>query len=446
MQKILLLGAGRSSGALINYLLKYAGDDGYRLVVADISIEHALQKTGNHTHSEAIALDINDGSSRIKAISESAIVISLLPPALHIIAAKDCIALKKSLVTASYVSPVIHELQDQALAAGILLLNECGLDPGIDHMSAMEIFHRLKSAGAELTSFKSYTGGLVAPEYVDNPWGYKFTWNPKNVILAGQGTAKYIENGKYHYIPYNRLFRQTELVEIDGHRYEGYANRDSLTYRKHYEIESIPTLLRGTLRQEGYCRAWDAFVQLGLTDDQCKIENSDSLTYKQIVASFLPPDNSNDAIEKRVACFLNIKEDDKIISMLQSTGIFDDVKTGVKDATAAMILLNALEKKWVLNKEDKDMIVMVHLIEYILNKKKHRLTSSLVVKGDNQIITAMAKTVGYPLGIVARLILKGKITLKGVQLPVHPDIYIPILEELKQMGIIFKEKEEVFSS
>jgi saccharopine dehydrogenase-like NADP-dependent oxidoreductase len=445
MQKILLLGAGRSSGALINYILKHAEQDGYHLTVADISLEQALEKTGNHPFSEALALDINNADLRQQIISEAALIISLLPPSLHIIAAGDCIRLKKTMVTASYVTPALNALHTAAVNAGVLLLNECGLDPGIDHMSAMEIFHRLKLSGAELIAFKSYTGGLVAPEYVDNLWGYKFTWNPRNVILAGQGTAKYIENGKYHYIPYNRLFKQTELIEIENARYEGYANRDSLTYRKHYDIETIPTLLRGTLRQEGYCRAWDAFVQLGLTDDECRIEHSEQLTYRDVIESFLPAKNNASSLEKRVADFLNIDGDSKIMLMLQSTGIFDDIPTGLKDATAAMILQNLLERKWVLQKNDRDMIVMVHQIKYILNGKQLLLTSSLTVKGDDQVTTAMAKTVGYPLGIVARLILKNKIKLTGVQLPVHPDIYNPVLKELSEMGITFKERTDTVS-
>lgn len=441
MKKVLLLGAGRSSGALVSYLLKHAAADNYLLTVADLSQELAVQKTGNHQHAVAMALDINNDEHRRKIITESDVVISLLPPALHIVAAGDCVLLKKPMVTASYISPAIEALNDSAVNNGVLLLNECGLDPGIDHMSAMEIFHRLVESGAELTSFKSYTGGLIAPESVDNPWGYKFTWNPKNVILAGQGTAKYIENGRYHYIPYNRLFRQLETIEIENvGKFEGYANRDSLAYRKHYKIDHIPTLLRGTLRQEGFCKAWDAFVQLGLTDDNCIIENSETLTYKELVQSFLPADIKSSSVEQSMADFLKCAADSKEMQMLKSTGIFDDKKTGLKNATAAMILQHLLEQKWVLKKDDKDMIVMVHLVDYLQSGKAYRLTSSLVVKGSDQVQTAMAKTVGYPLGIVARLIMKDQINLTGVHLPTHPDIYIPVLRELDSMGITFSEK------
>jgi saccharopine dehydrogenase-like NADP-dependent oxidoreductase len=439
MKEILLLGAGRSAGALISYLLNHAEEDNYHLIVADLSVELAISKTHNHPRSGVLVMDIHNELERRKAIANCDVVISLLPPALHVIAAEDCVQLKKSLVTASYLSPAIEALHDAAIMNGVLLLNECGLDPGIDHMSAMEIFHRLKVKGAELVSFKSYTGGLISPESNDNPWGYKFTWNPRNVILAGQGIAKYIENGKYHYIPYSRLFRQLESIEIENTgRFEGYANRDSLAYRKHYQIENIPTLLRGTLRQEGFCKAWDAFVQLGLTDDNCVIENSEILTYKDVVESFLPP-AQNLSVEKRLADFLGWKENCNEMQMLQSTGIFEAIPTGVKNGTAAMILQNLLEKKWVLKEGDKDMIVMVHIVEYLLDGNRKKLTSSMVVKGDDKIHTAMAKTVGFPIGIVARHLIKNQIKLKGVQLPTHPDIYNPVLKELEEMKISFAE-------
>ena len=231
--------------------------ENWEITVGDVSHEMALEKTKNLPGSRAIAFDVTNEIQRTEEINLADLVISLLPPSLHILAAKACVNLKKSLVTASYISDEIKALDADAKKSGILIMNECGLDPGIDHMSAMHIIHRLKAEGAELLSFKSYTGGLIAPESNDNPWGYKFTWNPRNVIVAGQGTAKYMENAGYKYIPYNRLFKQTERIEIAGHgRFEGYANRDSLAYRHHYGLDHISTLLRGTLRQDGFCGAW----------------------------------------------------------------------------------------------------------------------------------------------------------------------------------------------
>lgn len=442
MQQILLLGAGRSSTALIEYLLKNAQDDGYHLTVGDLSAALAKAKTGNHPSSSAIAFDIHNDIQRQAEIAKADVVISLLPPAMHYIAARDCVTVGRHLITASYVSPEILELQEEAVKKNVLLLNECGLDPGIDHLSAMEIINRLKGQGAELISFKSFTGGLIAPESIDNPWGYKFTWNPRNVILAGQGTAKYIEKGKYRYIPYHRLFRQTEKINMEGNGwYEGYANRDSLAYRKHYGIDHIPTLLRGTLRQEKFCSAWNIFVQVGLTDDTYVIEDSEHLTYAQLVESFLPDIYKDQPLTFRLAALCQLSPDAAEIKMVQSTGILEDTVIGLVRATPAQILQQLLEKKWKLNEGDKDLIVMQHLFEYRLNGKVRKLTSTLIVKGENQLLTAMAKTVGYPLGIVARLVLKKKINRSGVIIPVFPDIYNPVLEELKILGISFKEKE-----
>lgn len=443
MQHILLLGAGRSSTALIDYLLKHAQSDNYFLTVGDLSVELALKKTGNHPSSNAIAFDINNPDQKKQEITKADIVISLLPPAMHILAARDCVLYKIPLVTASYISPEIAALHDEAVAGNTLLLNECGLDPGIDHMSAVEIIDRLKNKGAELISFKSFTGGLIAKESIDNPWGYKFTWNPRNVILAGQGTAKFIEKGKYHYIPYHRLFMQFEKMNIDGHgSFEGYANRDSLAYRKHYRLDKIPTLLRGTLRREKFCRAWNVFVQLGLTDDAYVIEDSEHLTYARLVEALLPVDTKNQSLIYRLSSLCKLTPDSEEIKMIESTGILDDVVIGLVKATPAQILQNLLEKKWMLKTGDKDQIIMYHLFEYKQGGKLFRLSSTLSVKGEDQLMTAMAKTVGYPLGIVTRLILNKRISLKGVLLPTYPEIYKPALEELNKLGIGFVEKEE----
>lgn len=441
MKSILILGAGRSSGALIQYLSNQSISNNFTIKVGDRSIELALEKTAGLTNTFAFSFDIEDEQQRAKEICEASIVVSLLPPALHVLAAKDCITFNKNLVTASYISPEINTFNDEAKAKGVLLLNECGLDPGIDHMSAMEIIHRLKNEGAIITSFKSYTGGLVAPESNDNPWGYKFTWNPRNVILAGQGTAKYISNGKYHYLPYSHLFKETTIIDVGVHgRYDGYANRDSLSYRKHYGIDTIPTLIRGTLRQEGYCAAWNVFVKLGLTDDTFIVEDSLHLTYAELVDAFIPESIQGSNIEERLCNFMNIPVDGVIMSKIKYTGILNNDVIGIPNASPAVILQKLLESKWVLKEHDKDMIVMQHQFEYILNGVKKKLHSSLVVKGDDTLNTAMAKTVGLPLGIATKLVLEGEIKLTGVHMPTTKEIYEPILKELNSMGISFEEQ------
>lgn len=440
MRNVLLIGAGRSSTSLIQYLLQHATTGAWTITVADVSEESARAKIGNHPAGRAIYFDISDEQVRAKEIWKSDLVISMLPAHMHLPVAKECVRLKKHLVTASYVSKEMQDLDLDAKGNGVLLLNECGLDPGIDHMSAMKIIDELKKQGAVLNSFKSFTGGLVAPESNDNPWGYKFSWNPRNVILAGQGTARYIENGKYKYIPYNRLFANSDTFFVEGNgTYDGYANRDSLAYRRAYGLEAIPTLLRGTLRQEGYCKAWNIFVQLGLTDDSFAIEDSENLSYSQLVEAFLPNTVKGNSVRERVADLCGLTAGDTALEMVAWTGIFEDKPIGLPKATPAQILQQLLEEKWKLKAEDKDLIVMQHLFDYTLNGKRYARSSSLVVKGENAIMTAMAKTVGLPAAIAARLILEGKIKEKGVCIPVHPGIYEPVLNELATLGVSFRE-------
>jgi len=317
-------------------------------------------------------------------------------------------------------------------------LNECGLDPGIDHMSAMEVIDRVHEEGGKISSFKSYTGGLVAPESNDNPWGYKFSWNPRNVILAGQGTACYIDGGNYKYVPYNRLFSHVDKIAVDGiGTLDGYPNRDSLSYRKIYRLENIQTMLRGTLRQDGFCKAWNVFVQLGLTDDSYKIEESSKHSYASLIEAFLPKGKGNQSLRKRLADFASLSEEDEAIKLVEWTGILEQKTIEMRKASPAEILQSLLEKKWILKKEDKDMIVMQHDFEYEKGHKKFRLKSSLVVKGDDSVYTAMAKTVGLPAAIATRLILSGKIQSRGVQIPVGKEIYFPVLQELEKSGIKF---------
>ncbi|HWY98779.1 MAG TPA: saccharopine dehydrogenase C-terminal domain-containing protein [Bacteroidia bacterium] len=440
MKKILILGAGRSASSLITYLLNDAKKYNYEVIVADTSIEAAKQKTAGYSFARAIELDISDEGKTHEEISNADVVISMLPAFLHPKIASQCVSLKKSMVTASYVSPEMKALDADARKAGIILMNEAGLDPGIDHASAMKIIDHIKVQGGKLLSFKSYTGGLIAPESNNNPWGYKFTWNPRNVVLAGQGTAKYIEKGKYAYIPYHKLFTRIEKIHVEGWGdFEGYANRDSLSYRPIYGIENIPTLIRGTLRMPGYCEAWNVFVQLGMTDDSYHLEGSEKMTWLGLTESFLPSGNSE--VKQRLADYVGIPAKGKIMDMLEWLGIFENTPIKLKDASPAQVLQDLLEEKWKLKEGDIDMIVMQHQFEYELNGKKKFLTSSLVVKGDDAVHTAMAKTVGLPIGILTKLIITDQIKLKGVCIPIVKEIYNPLLSELEEMGIKFEEKE-----
>ncbi|OFY82669.1 MAG: saccharopine dehydrogenase [Bacteroidetes bacterium RIFCSPLOWO2_12_FULL_35_15] len=440
MKNILIIGAGRSASSLIKYILDHSITENWNVTIGDISIDLVKQKTANHTNARAIVFDINNDAQREEEIKRADIVISMLPASLHLNVAKDCVRFKKHLATASYVSKEMAELDAEAKAAGIILMNEIGLDPGIDHASAMKVIDHIHAQGGELTSFKSYCGGLVAPESNDNPWGYKFSWNPRNVILAGQGTAQYIENGEYKYIPYNRLFTQINTIEIDAlGKFDAYANRDSLSYRKFYNIQNIPTMLRGTLRMPGYCKAWNVFVKLGLTDDTYKIEASDKLTYRQLLDAFLPA--SKQPTKDKLIAFMGNEMHADILSKLEWVGIFEDTKIKLANASPAQILQDLLEEKWKLQEHDKDMIVMQHQFDFSTNGKSKKIISSLVVKGEDQTYTAMAKTVGLPLAITTKLILQGKINARGVVIPTIKEIYEPVLAELESFGVKFEEKE-----
>jgi saccharopine dehydrogenase (NAD+, L-glutamate forming) len=382
-------------------------------------------------------------AARDAEVEKADLVISMLPARFHPLVAGSCVKFSKNLLTASYETKELKSLEEEVTRKGLFFLNECGLDPGLDHMSAMKLIDCIKNQGHKLLSFESFTGGLVAPESDDNPWHYKFSWNPRNVVLAGQdGPAKFIQNGKYKYIPYNRLFRRTELIEIENYgEFEGYANRDSLKYIEKYNLHGIPTIYRGTLRRPGYCRAWNVFVQLGATDDSYFMEDVENMTYREFINSFLYY-HPTDSVELKLYHYMHIDQDSDIIGKLKWLGIFDNTKIGLKRATPAQILEHILKQKWQLLPGEKDLVVMWHKFVYREkgSEKPVKLTSSLVVKGDDDQQTAMAKTVGLPLGIAAKLVLTGKIKLSGMYIPTHPGIYHPILNELEQHGIVFSEK------
>jgi saccharopine dehydrogenase-like NADP-dependent oxidoreductase len=440
MRKILLIGAGRSASSLIKYLLENAEAENWALTVGDISLDLAKQKINNHPKATAIAFDVNNEIQRVSEIKQADIIISMLPASMHFTVAKDCVTYKKNLVTASYVSKELAALNDEAVKNGVLLLNEIGLDPGIDHLSAMQVINNIKKEGGEITSFKSHCGGLVAPESNDNPWGYKFSWNPRNVILAGQTTAQYLHKGKLHFIPYSRIFTDIETIYVEGYgKFDAYANRDSLSYIQPYGIENAKTVLRGTLREADFCAKWNCLSALGITDDTFVIENANTLTYREFVESFVPSVYSS--FENFLDKQLHISIGSDKYKAIEWLGILSDKKITLAKGTPAQILQSLLETKWVLNPHDKDMIVMQHQFEYTLKNTHRKITSSLVVKGDDPTYTAMAKTVGLPMAIATKLILNKNIKAKGVVIPLTEEFYNPILSELSKLGITFVEKE-----
>jgi len=443
MKNILIIGAGKSSSYLIKYLLDKSNEEKLHLTIGDISLENANKLINNHKNAESVILDIFNIEQRHHFIEKADIIISMLPARFHIEVAKDCITYNKHMVTASYISKEMKELDAAVKEKGLVFMNEIGVDPGIDHMSAMQVIDRIRKNDAKMLLFESFTGGLVAPESDTNLWNYKFTWNPRNVVLAGQGgAAMFVQEGTYKYIPYHKLFRRTEFLNINGNKkYEAYANRDSLKYRSIYGLEEIPTMYRGTIRKVGFSRAWNIFIQLGMTDDSYTIEDSENMSYRDFVNLFLAYSPS-DSVELKLRSYLKIDQDDIMWEKLIELDIFNPKKKiGLKNATPAKMLQKILEDSWTLQKDDKDMIVMQHLFGYEKNGKKQQIESSLIVYGENQTYTAMAKTVGLPVGITALKILKGEIKTPGVQRPITKEVYEPILKELSLYGIKFTERK-----
>ena len=443
MRNILVIGAGRSCSSLIKYLLDKSNSENLFITVADISIENAKDLIGDHSNAGALKFDVFNQEQRQKEIQKADIVISMLPARFHMEVAKDCVQFGKNMVTASYISKEMKALDAEVKKKGLIFMNEIGVDPGIDHMSAMDVIDRIRDNGAKILLFESFTGGLVAPESDNNLWNYKFTWNPRNVVVAGQGgAAMFIQEGTYKYIPYHKLFRRTEFLTLNGDgKFEAYANRDSLKYRSVYGLDDIPTMYRGTVRKVGFSRAWNTFVQLGMTDDTYTIEDSENMSYRDFTNLFLAYSPS-DSVELKLRSYLKIDQDDVMWDKLVELDIFNpDKKVGLKNATPAQILQKILADSWTLEEDDKDMIVMHHKFGYEINGEKRQIESSLVVKGENQTYTAMAKTVGLPVAIATLKILNGEIKTPGVQLPISKEVYVPILKELSAYGIKFSEKK-----
>lgn len=446
MRSILIIGAGKSASSLVRFLLKASSKEDLHIIIGDISIDNAKSLTANHPNAKAMQLDIFDKANRQEAIQSADIVISMLPARFHMEVAKDCVKFNKNMVTASYVSKEMEALDAEVKEKGLTFMNEIGVDPGIDHMSAMQVIDRIRSQGGKMLLFESFTGGLVAPESDDNLWNYKFTWNPRNVVVAGQGgAAEFIQAGQYKYIPYQRLFRRTEFLSIPKYgRFEGLANRNSLAYRGIYGLENIPTIYRGTLRRIGFSKAWNVFVQLGLTDDTYAMQHTEQMSYRSFVNSFLPY-SPTDSVELKLRLSLKIDQDDLIWDKLVELDIFNSKKIiGLKNATPAQALQKILEDKWTLKPEDKDMIVMYHKFGFELNGERRQIDSTMVSIGEDQTYTAMAKTVGLPVGIAALKILNGEIKKPGVLRPIFPEIYNPILKSLEDYNIKFEETEKEF--
>lgn len=421
MKTIVLIGAGKSATVLIDYLIAESEKNTWKFIIADSNRDQILLKTNNSSHAEAVQLDVTNDEQRSKLIQQAHVVISMMPPALHFLVAKDCVEYRKHLLTASYLDDKMKSLQDEINDRKLLFICEMGLDPGIDHMSAMKIIDEIRAAGGKITSFKSHCGGLVAPESDDNPWHYKISWNPHNIVMAGQSGAVYKEHNEIKNTGYQNLFDCSNEIVFNG--LEGlayYPNRDSLSYIPVYKLPDTVTFIRTTLRHVDFFKGWNAIVHAGLTNDTESIEAA-GLTFAKWSAPVLP----------------YVTDENK--RMLEYLGLFDEAMVPATAKTSAAILQFLLETKLKMEPADKDMIVMLHEFEYELEGINHHLKSCLVVKGENSLRTAMAKTVGLPLGIAAGLILNDVIKLKGLHIPTAKEIYLPVLKELENEGIQFTE-------
>ncbi|HAD34838.1 MAG TPA: saccharopine dehydrogenase [Chitinophagaceae bacterium] len=438
MTNILVFGAGKSSSYLIRYLLEHAPKLLWQVTVADANINAAVEKVGRSDFGTAVQIDISDEKHRKRLIANANMVVSLLPPALHIIVAKDCLELKRHLVTASYVSDEIQALHRDARDAGLLFMNEIGLDPGIDHMSAMKIIHEVERLGGEIYSFKSYCGGLVAPESDDNPWHYKISWNPRNIVMAGKSGAEFQLSGFQKHLEYTHLFAEYEKIKTPGlGTLASYANRDSLSYMELYGLHSVKTMLRATLRYESFCIGWHAVVQLGLTDEEKDylMGNMRYLDWFMQASAHLEGNTPQERV-KQIG-----KKSREAVELIEWLEVFSEAKIDLKGRKkSAEILQHILERKWAMADTDKDMIVMHHEFEYGRKNLNAKLHSSLIVTGTDKTYTAMAKTVGLPMALFTKHFLAGKFrNLVGVQIPVSKDVYKPILKELSEYGIDFVE-------
>lgn len=432
MKKIILFGAGRSARHLVSFLVEGALEGKWSVVVADTNVSHWIEEYGSLNQVDFISGDATNAEFRHELIAHSSLVISMLPAFMHAEVVKDCINFHVHVFTPSYVSAEVNAMHELALQEGVLVLNEMGVDPGIDHISAMEIIHRLKSQGAVITSFESYTGGLVAPASDDNLWGYKISWNPRNIILAGSsGHAMYRENNKLRMVPYYKLFDEVEtVVASDGVRYDAYPNRNSVHYLELYGLENVHKLVRGTLRKQGYCKGWSFLVKNGFVNDDTKIPAGEFSTWEELSQSLL-------------GLNFNIKnENEEVAEMLKEIGIFSNEPLKNEELTCAQHLQQLLERKWVLKEGDRDMIVMVHKFGYTLQGKNHMLTSSMVLEGDDEFKTAMSKTVGMPIAFAVNRLFNGDFSSRGVRIPVTSEFYEPLLQDLHNYGISFVETIE----
>jgi len=438
MKRILILGAGLVAKPLVRYLLDQPD---FEVEVASRTVSKAVKLIDGHPKGTAKELNLKSEEGLRDEVSRADLVISLVPYAFHPKVAKYCIDFRKHMVTTSYVSEIMQNLDAEAKRAGIIILNEIGLDPGIDHMEAMRIIHEVKQKGGEIRSFTSYCGGLPAPEANTNPFGYKFSWSPIGVLLAGKNSAQYYKDGQQVFIPSENLFDDYKIIDIEGlGDFEGYPNRNSLPYIDLYNIGSTRTMLRGTLRNLGWCQTMKKIVELGLLDEEAK--DWTGMTYAGVLRSILDESEGKD-LKKSFASRLGMEENADVVRRLEWLGLLDEKPLPLEKGSALDILGALMLEKLQYEEGERDMIVLEHtFVASYPDEKKEKIKSTLIDYGIPNGDSSMARTVGLPAAIGTKLILEGKIEEVGVHIPIKPAIYVPVLEELRALDIVFNEKRE----
>lgn len=437
MKKVVVIGAGWVASPLVRYLLNIPY---VKMMIVDRVVSRAEKMIDGHPRGEFMQLDLSKENSLEDLIKEADIAISLVPYAYHVKVAKLCIRHKIPMVTTSYVSDAMKELDAKAKKAGVLLLNEIGVDPGIDHMSAMIIVNQVKDNGGDIVSFRSFCGGLPAPEANTNPFGYKFSWSPRGVLMAATNDAKYLKDGKVIFVPAKDLFTDSQILTFDEiGALEAYPNRNALPYIELYNLDKTQTMFRGTLRNVGWCEVLKNMVDIGFPDDSKSLETK-SMTYREFVKQVL---GSEKDPKEAISDKLGIKPDSRTIEWLDWLGYFGEDKIGVAKGTALDVLCERMQVLMKYEPGERDMIVLHHEFIAQYSGKKEMITSTLIDYGIPNGNSSMSRTVSLPAAIATGLILEGKIDMTGVHIPVAPEIYNPVMAELENMGIQFVENSKV---
>ncbi len=444
MKNILVLGSGQSASFLVSQLLKDAVAEDFSVTVGDVDIESAKAAVGGHPRGATLQLDINDAELRAAEIKRSNIVVNMLPAAFQNLVAWDCVNHGRDMMSVSYRDQATRDLDQDAKRQGILLLSEMGLDPGIDHMSAMALIRGVEGDGGRIVAFRSYGSGIPAPGQPDNPLRYALTWDARNVVMAGESGAQYMEGHRIKIVPSHHVFAHTWPCDVEGvGMLEAYANRDSLSYMKSFGLEHVQTMIRGTLRYPGWSETWGQIVNLGLPNETMRIPNLSERSYAEVIEMFLPLDLRGVSLERRVAHFLRINPTGNIMEKLRWLGLFSNEFTGCQGDTACDMMVHLLQQKLALGPEMRDLVLLVHEldVEYP-DRPDERITSTFAVEGEPGGFSAMSKTVGLPVAIATVLKLRGDLSLTGSLIPTHPAIYESILPGIESAGLRFTERRK----